>query len=78
MKELCKETLARAYLFLDGEILSQSERTEIQVHLEECSPCLERYGLEQDLVVLMARLRGANPCPDGLKDRISSLLEQAR
>lgn len=78
MKELCKETLARAYLFLDGEILSQSERSEIQVHLEECSPCLERYGLEQDLVVLMARLRGSTPCPDGLKDRIASLLQQAR
>lgn len=77
MKDLCREYLARAYLFLDGEILSQSERTEIQVHLEECGPCLERYGLEQDLVVLMARLRGASPCPDGLKQRIASLLEQA-
>ena len=77
MKDLCKETLTRAYLFLDGEVLSHAERTEIQVHLEECSPCLERYGLEQDLVVLMARLRGATPCPDGLKQRISALLEQA-
>ncbi len=77
MKDVCKEYLARAYLFLDGEILSQAERTDIQVHLQECRPCLERYGLEQDLVVLMARLRGASPCPDGLKHRIASLLEQA-
>ena len=75
MKDLCKEYLARAYLFLDGEVLSEAERSDIEMHLEECSPCLARYGLEQDLVVLMARLRGASPCPDQLKHRIASLLE---
>lgn len=77
MKDLCRETLARAYLFLDGEVLSETERTEIRVHLEECSPCLERYGLEKDLVSLIARLRTATTCPDGLKTRIANLLEQA-
>ena len=77
MKETCREYLQRAYLFLDGEILSESERTEIRVHLEECSPCLERYGLEEELVTIIARLRHASPCPDRLKSRITSLLEQA-
>ncbi len=77
MREICRETLQRAYLFLDGEVLSETERTDIRVHLEECTPCLERYGLEEELVTLIARLRQANPCPDRLKSRIAGLLEQA-
>lgn len=77
MKEVCREHLQRAYLFLDGEILSETERSEIQIHLEECSPCLERYGLEEELVSVIARLRHASPCPDRLKTRIASLLDEA-
>jgi len=77
VRESCKETLQRAYLFLDGEILSENERADIQVHLEECSPCLARYGLEEELVTVIARLRHAAPCPNALKTRIASLLEQA-
>lgn len=77
MKETCREYLQRAYLFLDGEILSETERIEIQVHLEECSPCLARYGLEEELMTVIARLRHASACPDRLKTRIASLLEQA-
>ena len=76
MKELCRETLQRAYLFIDGEVLSATERHEIQVHLEECAPCLERYGLEEEVVMLMSRLKGSTPCPDVLKRRITSLLDQ--
>ena len=77
MKQVCREYLERAYLFLDGEVLSEAERTEIRVHLEECTPCLERYGLERELVAVMGRLHTADRCPDGLKHRIASLLEQA-
>jgi mycothiol system anti-sigma-R factor len=77
MKEVCRETLERAYLFLDGEILSVTERHQIQVHLEECQPCLERYGLQTEVSVLVARLKGADRCPDGLKKRISELLDRA-
>ena len=77
MKEVCREYLARAYLYLDGEVLSEAERTEIQVHLEECGPCLERYGVERELVAVMARLRTATRCPDALKNRIAGLLENS-
>lgn len=76
MKELCRETLQRAYLFMDGEVLSATERHEIQVHLQECAPCLARYGLEEEVLILMGRLKGATPCPDVLKERITSLLEE--
>jgi mycothiol system anti-sigma-R factor len=78
MKPRCRETLQRAYLFLDGESLSEQERIEIQVHLEECEPCLERYGVDKEVTALIVRrLRGSISCPDSLKSRISQLLHDA-
>lgn len=65
-----------AYLFLDGEVLTTAQRTEIQVHLEECLPCLERYGLETEVTHLVARLKGSSRCPSELKARISRLLDE--
>ncbi len=77
MKEHCREILARAYLFLDGEGLSEPERIEIEVHLEECAPCLERYDLEREVRSAIFRIGGATPCPEALRSRISTLLEQS-
>ena len=51
MKEHCREILARAYLFLDGEGLNEAERIEIEVHLEECVPCLDSFDLQMDVNV---------------------------
>ncbi|HEU4480717.1 MAG TPA: zf-HC2 domain-containing protein [Actinomycetota bacterium] len=78
MKERCRETLQRAYLFLDGEALSDRERIEIQTHLEECEPCFERYGVDKEVTALIARrLSVTVTCPDELKSRISQLLHDA-
>ena len=77
MKERCREVLQRAYLFLDEEVLSVEERTQIQVHLEECAPCLEQYGLEREFVFATTRLKGRDECPQKLKAKIQSLLEEA-
>lgn len=78
MSHRCKEVLERAYLFLDGEGLTEVQRIEIEAHLEECGPCLESYGVEKEVVtVIIARLRGATPCPDQLKKRIAVAIEQA-
>lgn len=76
MKEDCRVTLQRAYLFLDNEGLSEQERADIQAHLEACRPCLERYGLEEEVGALLARLRGCTPCPDRVKARIKQLIEE--
>jgi mycothiol system anti-sigma-R factor len=77
MKERCRETLERVYLFLDGEVLSETERYEIKVHLEECPPCYEQYGVEREIQQkIISRLRGTTPCPDHLKSRIANLLEE--
>jgi mycothiol system anti-sigma-R factor len=72
----CRETLAEAYLYLDGEILSQRRRLEIAHHLEECGPCLERYGLEKEVTLIVGRLRGLTHCPDELKIRIANLIQE--
>lgn len=76
MKQICKETLAQAYLFLDREVLTEERRREIAEHLEECAPCYERVGLEAEVKQLLLRLKGAQVCPDGLKARIKALLDQ--
>ncbi len=77
MKEECKQTLERAYLILDGESITVEEKLEIQVHLEACEPCWERYGLEVEVKRVIARLRGCTTCPDELKERITSLIDEA-
>jgi mycothiol system anti-sigma-R factor len=77
MKEVCKQTLQRAYLILDGEEISTEERIEIETHLVECSPCYERYGVEIEVKRLIYRLRGSCTCPDELRAKINSLLEDS-
>jgi mycothiol system anti-sigma-R factor len=76
MKEACREVLQRTYLFLDGELLSVSERLEIQTHLEECGPCLERVGLEKEFHSLLARVKDRDVCPERLRHKILALLDQ--
>ena len=76
MKEDCRVTLEKAYLYLDGELLSEEERVDIRVHLEECRPCLERYGLDAEVSALVARLKGCDVCPDTVKQRIQIMLQE--
>lgn len=73
MKEDCANTLRRAYLFLDREVLGAAERAQIQTHLEACRPCYERYGLEELVTALVARLRTSQRCPDDVRSRIIAL-----
>ena len=77
MKEKCRHTLEQAYLFLDGEVLSSEERTQIRVHLEECQPCYERYGLDREVTVIIQRIRGTQPCPQSLRDKVQNLIREA-
>lgn len=76
MKHECEEALERAYLYLDGEVLSEDERVEIRVHLEECGPCFQRVGLEREITTVVARLRGSHECPQTLKARITTLIQR--
>ena len=79
MKQTCKEILERAQYLLDDEItfLTEEERQHIQAHLEDCQPCLERYGLEQEVKTVIGRLKGAERCPESLRVRITAIFRQA-
>ena len=57
------------YLYLDLEC-TDDRRLLIRDHLEECSPCLREYGIEQEVKALVARCCGAEVAPVELKQRL--------
>lgn len=65
----CDEVLADVYLYLDDET-DPVVRQRIRTHLDDCGPCLRRFGLEQDVKVLVARSCGGDVAPASLKSRI--------
>jgi len=65
----CDQVLADVYLYLDDESDDEARRR-IRMHLDECAPCLRRFGLEQDVKSLVARCCGGDLAPGELKDRI--------
>ncbi len=77
MKETCREVLEKAFLYIDGEVLSSEERTVMRLHLEECAPCFERLGLEQEVLALINRLAGSERCPGALRNRIVALIDES-
>ena len=65
----CGQILNEVYLYLDLECADE-RRTAIQHHLDECSPCLREYGIEQEVKALVARCCGSDRAPDELRDRL--------
>ena len=72
----CSEVLEQVYLYLDGED-EAAARDNVREHLEECAPCLRKYGLEQAVKALVAR-SCADKAPVDLRDRILVRLQQVR
>jgi mycothiol system anti-sigma-R factor len=73
----CSEVIERVYLYLDGEIDDEA-RAQVREHLDECAPCLRKFGLEQDVKALVARCCGGEIAPDGLRQRLVVRLQQVR
>jgi mycothiol system anti-sigma-R factor len=69
----CREVLAEVYLYLDLEC-SEDRRLLIHEHLDECSPCLREYGIEQEVKALVARCCGDESAPVELKQRLRAKL----
>ena len=65
----CREVLAEVYLYLDLECADE-RRDLIRHHLDECSPCLREYGIEQEVKALVARCCGGDRAPQELKKRL--------
>jgi mycothiol system anti-sigma-R factor len=71
----CSEVLAEVWLFLDNEC-DQGQRELLASHLDECQPCLEQYGIEENLKALLARKCGGEHAPDTLKDRLRASIRK--
>jgi mycothiol system anti-sigma-R factor len=71
----CREVLAEVYLYLDLEC-NDDRRNLIRHHLDECSPCLREYGIEQEVKALVARCCGDEVAPVELKQRLRMKLSE--
>jgi mycothiol system anti-sigma-R factor len=71
----CSEVLEEVYLYLDLEC-SDDRRNLIRDHLDECSPCLREYGIEQEVKALVARCCGTETAPVELKQRLRLRLSE--
>jgi mycothiol system anti-sigma-R factor len=69
----CTQILTEVYLYLDLECASE-RRKAISVHLDECSPCLREYGIEKEVMLLVARCCGDERAPAELRDRLRAKL----
>jgi mycothiol system anti-sigma-R factor len=69
----CGQILDEVYLYLDLEC-SDERRSAIKVHLDECSPCLREYGIEQEVKALVGRCCGMDKAPDELRERLRAKL----
>jgi mycothiol system anti-sigma-R factor len=65
----CHDVLAEVYLYLDLEC-DEGRRLIIRSHLDECSPCLREYGIEQEVKALVARCCGGETAPVELRQRL--------
>ena len=65
----CREILEEVWTFLDGEPTVHS-RAVIQGHLDDCTPCLRKYGIEKEVKALVARCCGHEETPVDLRDRV--------
>lgn len=69
----CNETLRELYQFLDGE-LTDADRSHIQQHLDDCSPCLAAFDFEAELRHVV-RNRCVDTVPEALRERIARAIE---
>jgi mycothiol system anti-sigma-R factor len=65
----CDDVLSHVFEFLDHET-DDARRAVIAEHLEECSPCLRQFGIEQEFKALVRRRCGGDVPPPGLRERI--------
>lgn len=71
----CRQVITEVYLYLDLEC-DDGRRKLIREHLDECSPCLREYGIEQEVKVLVARCCGSEKAPEALVARLRVKLSE--
>lgn len=73
----CAEVLERVYAYLDGE-LDDLGHAKIRQHLDECSPCLREYGLEEVVKELVHKHCGHEAAPGELRAKVLTRIHEIR
>jgi mycothiol system anti-sigma-R factor len=73
----CRKVLDAVFLYLDGEV-DADQRHLIRMHLDECSPCLREFGVEQEVRMLVARKCGGERAPESLRLSVLNRLRSVR
>jgi len=71
----CDELLAEVYLLLDKECGAEHE-VQLRKHLEACPPCLEQYGIDEQIKQLLARKCGGDHAPEDLRTRLRASIRK--
>jgi mycothiol system anti-sigma-R factor len=71
----CREVLSEVWAFLDNECDGR-QREILRQHLDECSPCLEQYGIEEHLKILLARKCGGDHASAEFKERLRACIKE--
>ena len=69
----CEETLREIESFLDDE-LDITVHDQIQVHLSDCNPCMQRAEFRRHVKVVIRSKGTGDDVPPALEHRIRSLL----
>lgn len=72
----CEDVLAEVWLFLDNEC-DQQRRDAVQKHLDGCGTCLEHFGIEEHIKVLLHRKCSGEHAPTELKERLRASIREA-
>ena len=65
----CADYLERIVYFLDNE-LDEADCTDVQLHLDECGPCLEKYDLQRTVKSVVHRSCSSELAPHELRQRV--------
>jgi mycothiol system anti-sigma-R factor len=73
----CAQILGKLYEYIDNE-LADADCGDIRTHLDECSPCLEKYGLEQHVKALVQRCCGCDDVPTDLRSKVLARIREVK
>ena len=65
----CQKTIEQLQTFLDRE-LSETEVSEVRMHLDACPPCLKHFRFEERLKMLVRQRGCPEKAPSSLRERI--------
>lgn len=72
----CADFLEQIVYFLDNE-LDTADCAAVQVHLDTCNPCLEKYDLQRTVKSIVAR-SCSEAAPDDLRSRVMMRVRQVQ